>query len=216
MRRIALAICALMAAPATAAAQIAWETPQLTSPHTPRGMSVIAVKSAVAPGDGWVGMLMWRRTDGPGIGLRAGLGTGRGEDIAVGAGIDASAWVKRASASFPLDVVWMTGIGGSYGHSAQIALPIGISAGRSIGDDAFWFAPYASSRLIIEGRFGGSAPADEFDLQIANEVGTNMAFDRNRKFVLRAAASIGDRAALAIGGHVGAGALARPANQAMR
>jgi hypothetical protein len=119
--------------------------------------------------------------------------------------VEASAWIVRSSVAFPLDVIWTTGIGGSYGRSAQVALPVGIAFGRSFGDDAVWFNPYASSRIIIEARFGGRAPEDELDFQLANEFGANVSFDRNRRFMLRMAAAIGDRSAFALGAHLGGG-----------
>lgn len=201
------AIVLLMLAGADQArAQLPWETPQLLAPHAPRGVSVMAASYAAAPGDGWAAMLMWRKADAPtGLGFRLAAGFGRGGREAVAAGIEGSAWIARVSESFPVDMIWTTGIGGSYGSSAQIALPVGISAGRSFGDDAMWFNPYAATRVIVEGRFGGRAPADELDLQLATEVGANISFDRNRRFVVRMAAAIGDRSALALGGHLTGG-----------
>jgi hypothetical protein len=207
MRRV-LCSCALLIGTAGALrAQVPWETPQLLAPHAPRGVSLVATSYASAPGDGWGVVVAVRTGDAPsGLGFRIAGGQGRGGENALGGGIEAAAWIMRASPAFPLDIIGLTGLGASYGHSTQIALPIGLSAGRSLGDESFWFNPYVSARAIIEGRMGGSAPADELDLQIATEIGANMAFDRNRKFVLRLAAGLGDRSALALGAHLGAGA----------
>lgn len=206
-RPILVGCCALLLlSSASGAAQVPWETPQLVAPHAPRGVSLMGTSYAAAPGDGW-GVVVAVRTDNApaGFGFRIVGGRGRGGENAIGAGIEGAAWVVRASAGFPLDVIATTGIGGSYGHSAQIALPVGLAAARSMGDDAFWFNPYVSARAIMEGRLGGSAPDDEFELQLATELGADLSFDRERRFVLRMAAALGDRSALALGVHLGAG-----------
>ena len=206
MKHFTSAWLLVLALASTTNAQLPWDTPQLLAPHAPRGLSLLAASYAAAPGDGWGAALAWRKADAPaGLGFRVAAGEGRGGRHAVAAGIEASAWVARVSATFPVDMIWTTGIGGSYGSSAQIALPIGLSAGRQFGAESVWFNPYAAARVIVEGRFGGRAPADELDLQLATELGANIAFDRDRRFVMRMAASIGDRSALAIGAHIGGG-----------
>jgi len=213
--RYVVIVAALLLVNASALAQVPWETPQLTAPHAPRGIALVAANYAVAPGDGWGAVLTWRHDVAPaGLGLRVVAGRGRGETAAIGAGVDASAWVARASKAFPMDVIAVSGIGASYGNFLQIALPVGIAAGRSFGDEVFWFSPYAATRLIIEGRVGGRAPADELDLQVANELGANLSFDRERRFVLRLAAALGDRSAFAMGAHISPAA--RPQTNAVR
>lgn len=178
----------------------------MLAPHAPRGVGVTAASYAAAPGDGWGVVLSWRAAAAPtGLGFRMVAGEGRGDRYALGAGVEASAWIARVSESFPVDLIWTSGIGGSYGSSAQVALPIGLSAGRSFGQEGVWFNPYAATRVIVEGRFGGRAPESELDLQLATEVGANVSFDRNRRFILRMAASIGDRSALALGAQLGGG-----------
>ncbi|HEX6065607.1 MAG TPA: hypothetical protein VFZ04_15360 [Longimicrobiales bacterium] len=206
MQRVFSACALLLVAAGTARAQVPWETPQLLAPHAPKGVSLLATSYAAAPDDGWGVVVAVRTGHAPsGVGFRIVGGRGRGGENAIGGGIEAARWITRASAAFPVDIIAMTGIGGSYGHSAQIALPIGISAARSLGDDEFWCSPYVAARAVIEGRLGGSAPADELDLQIATELGANISFDRNRNFVMRLAAALGDRSALALGVHLGAG-----------
>ena len=204
MRRISGSCALVFLVAGVARAQVPWETPQLTAPHAPRGVSLLATSYAAAPGDGWGVIVAVRTGAAPsGIGFRIAGGRGRGGENAIGGGIEAARWIVRSSPAFPLDIIALTGIGGSYGHSTQIALPIGMSAGRSLGDDVFWFNPYVSTRAVIEGRLGGSAPEDELDLQIATEIGANLSFDRDRNFVMRLAAAMGDRSALTIGVHLG-------------
>jgi hypothetical protein len=207
LHRLIGAVTLLMLTMQSAAAQVPWETPSLIAPHSPRGVSVLAASFAAAPGDGMGVVLAWRRADAPtGPGFRIAAGQGLDGEVAVGAGVEASSWIARSSAAFPLDVIWASGIGGSYGRSAQVALPIGVAFGRSLGEESVWFSPYAAARAVIEAHIGGNAPDGELDLQLATEVGANMSFDRERRFVLRMAAAIGDRSALAIGAHIGAGA----------
>ena len=198
---------ALLAMGASAAkAQVPWETPQLLAPHAPRGMGVLAATYAAAPGDGWGMVVAWRGEDAPtGWGFRIAAGRGRGDRDAIGGGLDVSSWIARASARFPLDVIWTSGFGGSYGNSMQLALPIGFAAGRSLGDGSVWFNPYVAARVIMEGRLGGAAVDEELETQLATEIGANMSFDRNRRFIVRTAAAIGDRSALSVGAHIGGG-----------
>lgn len=207
IRSALLAVALLVLGASTSTAQLPWETPQLLAPHAPRGLGVLAASYAAAPGDGWGVVLTWRGADAPnGLGLRLTAGRGRAGDNAIGAGIEASGWISRATQAFPLDMIWTTGVGGSYGRSGQIALPMGIAAGRGFGGQGnVWFNPYGSARAIIEGRVGGGAPADELDVQLATELGANVSFDRNRRFILRTALALGDRSAFALGGHIGGG-----------
>jgi hypothetical protein len=208
IKRVASASVLLLALSNNARAQLPWETPSMLAPHAPRGFGILAASYAAAPNDGWGALLIWRKADAPtGLGFRLAAGQGRGDRPALAAGVEGSAWIARVSDNFPVDMIWTTGIGGSYGSSAQIALPVGVSAGRSFSGDAVWFNPYAASRVIVEGRFGGRAPADELDLQLATELGANISFDRNRRFIVRLAAAIGDRSALAVGAHLGGGRL---------
>ncbi|HET9441332.1 MAG TPA: hypothetical protein VFO52_14240 [Longimicrobiales bacterium] len=205
--RSALLVVVLFVPASRATAQLPWETPQLLAPHAPRGLGVLAASYAAAPGDGWGAVLTWRSADAPtGLGLRLAAGRGRAGENAIGGGIEASGWIARSAQAFPLDMIWTTGIGGSYGRSGQIALPMGIAAGRAFGGQGnVWFNPYGSARAIIEGRMGGGAPDDELDFQLATEIGANLSFDRNRRFILRTALALGDRSAFAIGGHLAGG-----------
>ena len=204
IKRAASAALLILCWNSPAVAQLPWETPQLLAPHTPAGVGVLLASYAAAPGDGWGALLTLRKHDAPtGLGFRLAAGEGRGGRPALAAGVEASAWLARASETFPVDMIWMTGFGGSYGSSAQVALPVGVAAGRQFGGEAVWFSPYAATRVILEGRFGGRAPEDELDMQLATEVGANVSFDRNRRFVVRMAASIGDRSALVFGAQLG-------------
>ena len=45
----------------------------------------------------------------------------------------------------------------------------------------------------------------ELEVQLANEVGANVSFGSDRRLVLRFAAALGDRSALSLGVHLGAG-----------
>ena len=204
IKRAASAALLMLCWDSPASAQLPWETPQLLAPHTPAGVGVLLASHAAAPGDGWGALLTLRKHDAPaGLGFRFAAGEGRGGRRALAAGVEASAWVARASESFPVDMIWMTGFGGSYGSSAQLALPVGMSAGRQFAGETVWFSPYAAARAILEGRFGGRAPESELDLQLATEVGANVSFDRNRRLIMRMAAAIGDRSALVIGAQFG-------------
>jgi len=206
MRVLSIGAMLLLSA-SQARAQLPWETPQLLAPHAPRGMSMLAAAFATGPGDGWGALLAWRAADAPtGLGFHIVAGRGSGDRDAIGGGIDASAWLAHASRAFPLDIIWTSGIGGAVGQSAQVAIPVGFAAGRSLGHDgSVWFNPYGAARVTIEGRFGANAPDQDLELLLSNELGFNLSFDRERRFILRAAAALGDRSALVMGFHVGGG-----------
>jgi hypothetical protein len=92
-------------------------------------------------------------------------------------------------------------VGAAYGDYLQIGVPLGFAAGRAVGSETIWFNPYLSTRAVFEGRFGDEAPEEDFGLGLAIDVGADVSFDRGRDFVLRIAASLGDRHALIAGLH---------------
>jgi hypothetical protein len=185
-----------------AAAQAPWESPQLLAPASPEGVGLYIVDWGLGPGDGVGLMLAWRGQPAPGgIGLRGGAARGFDDDIIVAGGVDLSLPVFNASAEFPLDVIWTSGVGAAYGDYLQIGVPVGFAAGRAMGSETIWFNPYLSTRAVFEGYFGDEKPPDDFGLSLAVDIGADVSFDRGRDFILRLAASLGDRHALIAGLH---------------
>jgi hypothetical protein len=199
---LVLALGGLGAATRDAAAQAPWESPQMLAPASPAGFGLYVVDWGLGPGDG-VGLLVaYRGQAAPGgIGLRAGAARGFDDEVIVAGGADFSLPLFQASADFPLDVIWTSGIGAAWGDYGQVGVPIGFAAGRPLGSDAIWFNPYVSARAVFEGYFGQDRPSEDFALSLATDIGADVSFDRARRFIIRLAASLGDRHALVAGVH---------------
>jgi hypothetical protein len=199
-----LTLAALSVTPAFAAGQLPWESPHLLSPSARAGVSFMLVDYGLAPSRGLGGSVVWRTADAPrGLGLRFSAAEGTGDQLNLAGGVDVTAPIMRASADFPLDLIWTSGAGLSYGEHFEVAVPLGVAGGRALASPNLWFNPYASARAMLEGRFGENAPGNEVGLGLAIDVGADLAFGRSRRFGLRLAASLGDRHTLAAGLHIG-------------
>ena len=197
-------MCALVltAVAGPAAAQAPWDSPRMLAPRSPAGLGLIVVDWGLDPGDGVGALLTWRADPAPGgAGFRAGAARGIDDDLIGVAGIDYSLPVLEASADFPLDLIWTVGAGASYGEYLQLAVPVGLAAGRSVESGTLWLNPYLSARVVFASFFGSDRPHD-FRLGLAVDTGADIAIDRGRDFILRIGASLGDRPALAAGLHL--------------
>jgi hypothetical protein len=198
----------LLCAPASLRAQLSWESPQLLRPGAPAGWSILFIDYGLDPNSGIGGAFVYRTDPAPrGLGWRGSVAQGLGDKLNFAGGVDVSAPLLRASGGFPLDLIWTSGAGGSYGEYLQIAVPVGVAGGRSLTAEHVWFNPYTSARAVIESRLGDAAPeGDVVSFGLAIDVGADLALGRSRNFLLRMAVSLGDRNAAAIGLHLGAGA----------
>jgi hypothetical protein len=199
----------LLAAPAaivpqTVRAQLPWDSPQMLGPGAPAGASFVAAHYGLDPYSGLGGILILRTRAAPdGFGIRVSGARGLGDRINVGGGVDFTHALSKASAQFPLDLMFAYGAGASYGEFVEIALPIGIAGGRVYNSEKTRFAPYAVARAVVEGRVGRARPNDDVTLALAIDVGADLTLGRARSVTLRSAASFGDRQAIALGLHIG-------------
>jgi hypothetical protein len=67
--------------------------------------------------------------------------------------------------------------------------------------------------MALEGYFGANHPEETFGLTVAADVGVDVSLLRSRRVIVRAAMSLGDRRAMAVGLQVAPG---RPGLQAAR
>ena len=203
VRSVALLIAATLSAPVAVGAQLPWESPTLLRPGSPRGVSLMAVDYALDPHSGLGAMMYWRSDDAPhGLGFRFGAALGLGDKLNFAGGVDHSAPLLRGTPQFPMELIWFTGAGATYGEYVQVAVPLGVAVGRSSTSKAA-FNPYVSARGVYEARFGSAAPENPRSVGLAIDVGADLALGRSRKFLLRSAAALGDRPAIALGVHVG-------------
>jgi hypothetical protein len=195
----ALALASM--APGKLSGQVAWETPRMLGPHSPGGFGVYWLRAGTLPNDGDVVLVTWAAPGLPdGVSLRGGAGKGAGNEVAGFGGIDLNTPIATHSEGQPVDLSWHTGVGLGYGQYLLVTVPLGLSAGRAWSSGAVWAAPYASVGVALDLRMGGDAPDEEFDLGPSADLGLDLSLDGNRRFVLRAAVSLGDRQALVVGG----------------
>lgn len=207
---VLLAVVLVLLTPRTAIAQVPWESPQLNAPAAARGVSLLYVDFGLRPFAGTGVMLLYRPEDSPrGIGLRVASTLSGSDRTRVSGGVDVARPLFRRTAAFPLDVQLFSGIGGGYGDYWTVALPVGASAGRAFIGSAVGLAPWTGARGVVEVAFGEAAPDDAVEFGVAAEVGADVWLRSAESVRLRAALSLGDRRALAIGVHIGGGA--RPA-----
>lgn len=209
----AIAVLCLSGAVATdGAAQVPWESPQLLAPGAQAGLSALYVDFGLSPDAGHGVLLMYRGKDAPrGLGLRV-AGTLPGESaVRLSGGLDVAVPMFTQSPAFPLDVMWISGIGASFGDYYAVSLPAGLAASRAFTGSNVWFQPYTSARVVLEGYFGADRPAESFGVALATEVGADVSLHRSRIVIIRTAMSLGDRRALAIGLQLSPGRSAAPA-----
>jgi len=178
----------------------------MIGPESPGGLGIHWLRAESLPGDGDAFFATWALpgTDRS-VSLRGGVGEGRNDELAGFGGIDLRAVLARHDDAQPLDIGWNAGIGASYGEYLVVSAPVGISAGRSWSSGSVWFAPYLGLGAVLDYRRGEEAPDEEFALEPSAEVGVDLSFDRARRFVIRAAASLGDRQAVSVGVALGGG-----------
>ncbi|MEQ1855521.1 MAG: hypothetical protein ABL963_03570 [Longimicrobiales bacterium] len=189
-----------------AAAQIAWDTPRFVGPESPSGIGVYWMRAETLPGDhnAAFGTFSLPGTGGA-VTVRGGIGTGVAEENAAFGGIDLRAPIARHSATQPLDLEWSGGAGVGVGEYLLASVPFAVSAGRSWASGSVWFAPYVSLGATLDYRYGDSdlVPDEEFEIQATAGIGVDVAFDPGRRFVIRAAAALGERQAVSVGLVVG-------------
>lgn len=198
--RLALTAIMLLSCSNAARGQMPWESPQLTAPATQPGLSLLYVDYGLRPNDGTGLLLAYRHAAMPrGFGVRISGTLPQEDDIRLSGGVDVAIPMFDHSLTFPLDVIWTSGFGVAIGDYYSLGLPVGVAASRTFGGDNVWFQPYTSARVVLEGYFGPAHPAESFGLALAADIGADVSLHRSRVVIVRAAMSLGDRRALAIG-----------------
>ena len=208
MQRRVLAVAAViltMAGARPAAAQIAWESPMLIGPGAPAGIGIYLLEPW--PGDEFAVLGTYRTAPVPvGLGFRLGLGEGFRDELAVFGGVDVAGSLLSATQDTPLDVVWFAGAGLGIGDDALLSFPLGLSIGAVLDSDGgVRFAPYLAPRIVLDAFICDDdfedrdfcRGDDDLELDLAADIGLDLSFQRS--WMIRFAASLGDREALAIG-----------------
>lgn len=187
----------VLAEASTAGAQILPDSPRMLGPATPSGLALHLLRADGLPGDGDALLAQWQPPGLPDqIWLRGGAGEGAGGESAAFAGIDVRSPIVEGDG---LLVAWTAGLGASHGEWTLVSLPMGVQAGVEWASGSIWLAPWVGAGLAMEYRLGDEAPETAFDAFPSAELGLEMALDPGRRIVLRAAAALGDRQAVALG-----------------
>jgi len=204
------ALMLLVAVPSLAAAQLAPDSPRLISPHGSGGLGVHWVRSETLPGDDAAVLATWAMPGLPaGMRLRGGAGKGAGGVNAAFGGIDFQAPLMRGAKPRPFDLDWQSGVGLSIGDYTLVTIPVGLTGGVSWTSGTVWMSPYVTAGIAADLRLGDEAPEREFEVNPSLDVGLDLSFDIERKVVLRAATSLGDRQAVSLGIALGLGRFKR-------
>lgn len=201
-RVLALAMGLVLFGAAKASAQVVWDAPFLVPPQAQRGMGIYLMDASWNGGMGVVGT--WRSGARPqNLGLRIGLAEDWSGDMSGFGGVDLTGHLNRASSDFPLDVDWVFGAGVGIGRFAIMSIPVGLSVGHTFKGDGVSFTPFFTPRLALDAYFGDRVRywpnRDRLDLNLAADLGLDLAFQPTWK--IRFGASFGSwrRDALAIG-----------------
>lgn len=189
-----IALAAL--SPASAAGQIAWDSPLLLPPNPPDVFGVYLVD--VAGGD--LGVLGTWRAPVWNFGLRGGIAEGRGNDLGVYGGVDFTGELTQATEEFPIDIDWLFGAGIGIVNGALISVPLGLTMGHEFASDDVSFVPYLTPRVVLDACLDcDEHPADEDDLSLDFRVDLGLDMRVTPSFLIRFGATLGDREGVAIG-----------------
>lgn len=205
---LAAVLMALGVSPASA--QVPWESPLLLGPGSPGGVSFFLVD----PAEGLGAMAQWQgRERERRLGFRAGVAEDYKDDLAAFGGVDFTGPLLTHSEEFPLDLIWVTGMGLGVGDAAVVSIPVGLSLGRVLTEQDLWFHPYVATRLVVDAFLGdgnaygfasGRGPRDgddDLELGLVLDFGADFSFAGD--WSLRIGASVGDREGLAVGLSIG-------------
>lgn len=190
----------LLIAPSAALAQPAWDSPMLMPPGVSDGLGVLLMEAH----GGGVGALVTWRAPAWNFGVRAGLVDGVRDDIGLLAGIDVNGTLTRSNDEFPLDIDWVFGAGIGVDDGARISLPLGLSVGHTFVGDGVTFLPYATPRVILDAFINDDnddpprrRSADDIRFGVAVDLGLDLRV--TPAFLIRFAATVGDREGVALG-----------------
>ena len=186
-------VSAVLALPALASAQVAWDSPFLVTPRPAPGIGLYLIE----PAGGDAGAMVTWQPSARSWGFRFGIaGTDGDGDVAVFGGGDVSGGLTRNSPEFPLDIDWVLGVGAGIGDDVVLSVPLGLTVGHTFSGSGTEFTPFVSPRVVLDAFFD-SPRRDDLSLDFAVDIGLDLRIPQGWR--IRFAGTLGDREAIAIG-----------------
>ena len=190
---VTVGLMAAAIAPASAAAQTAWDAPPMISHVLPAGVSLFLLSPS---GGDLGGLVTFRHEAGPvGMGYRLSVtDENASDDLAIAAGVDISGFLARGVEGTPIDVMWWSGAGLGWGEDTVVSLPLGAVVGWSGRGGDVILSPYGGGHITLD---LSDVTDDNVGLEGSFDFGLDVVLSSG--WLVRFGGSIGDRDALAIG-----------------
>jgi len=194
-RKTWMLLAALLAAPASVAAQIPWDSPWLLPPRAPDGFGIFLVDAS----GGDLGVMGMFRSPSYNFGIRAGIAEAPSNELGVFGGLDFSGQLTRSTEEFPLDIDWLVGVGVGIVDGALISAPLGLTLGHEFEGDGVGFTPFLSPRVVLDACLDCGFRNDDNDLNLEFAADIGLDLRVTRSFIVRFGATLGDRSGVGIG-----------------
>ena len=190
VRLIPILLLALL--PPAVSAQV-WDAPSFMRPGAPSGLTLALTDAD--PGDGLGVVALWRKDTAPtGVGFRAGLAEGRGDDLVGLLGIDVSGSLSGTMGPGAPEAIWWAGAGVGLGEVLSASFPLGIVFGWTARDGEVSFMPYAGGHMVLDIVSDGP---DEIDLDAVLDLGLDVGLSGG--WIFRVGAALGGHESLGVG-----------------
>lgn len=188
LRRSTAITCVLVFAMAAPAAAQNWETPTFFSPRPHDDIGVYLTKPE--SGD-WGVQGIWRQSAGINLGVRGGIG-GHSDDRSILIGAELFGPISLEGTE-RLWLAWVTGIGASFNGVTQLRVPLGVSAGFSIGvEDGAVITPYVHPRAALDiATFETADGDDETDTDFDVDVDLGADLELAGRWIIRVGYKVG-------------------------
>jgi hypothetical protein len=205
LKRILVTSALLLTTAGTASAQ-RWDAPLFAGPGAMDELGLFYVNSDRDNFENSNGLkAIWRQSGNLNLGVHVGTGdlANIGESILLGAELYGP--IRAVSANTGLMVSWTAGIGAAFGDIEgddyiDFSIPVGVNVGIGLGSGSTRFTPFVHPRIsydVIAITPEGGDEVSDSDFGFAVDLGAELGL--GQRFLLRGAASLGDRAAFGVG-----------------
>jgi hypothetical protein len=192
MRKVILALVLLSLAPASLLAQM-WHSPAFMPPRAGDELAGYVIEPELGE---WGVIASWRQRGNLNMGVRGGIIDVGADKLNIPLGVEFYGPLFAGTSSLPLHVGWLLGAGATFGNGlTQTSIPLGISIGARLGNDAFALVPYATPRVSVDVISGGRE--SETDLGFTTDLGADIHLGNT--MIVRVGGAVGDWESVGIG-----------------